>query len=158
MKKNFKINISNLLEYNIKEAFEYYETNDFTKLKYYSNTNDINAIDLTLQTRNINANILKGWIYHKYNTLVNIIGYISNIKMIENFITFDLNFLNTNYGKEYYNIDNVGFNIILSRTYKQLDTSGACHGGAILRTYDNSIFIKYIIANNTNINKFIIIP
>ena len=58
MKKKIKLNISKFEIFHIKEAFEYFSTYDFTKLKFESNIKNVEEINLTLSLRNCNANKL----------------------------------------------------------------------------------------------------
>jgi len=155
MEKKYEINISDLCGLNVKEAFEYYETYDFTKLKYHSNINNKEQINITLEIRNNNKQ--KGYVFYKCHEARNLVGYIQNIETNGNILTFNIVFFNTLYGKEYFKNKDVGFNITFAKNKKVLSTAGARHDGATLTTDENSIFIIYFLINKTGINKLTVI-
>jgi hypothetical protein len=152
MKKTHKINISDLKEFNVKEAFEYFETYDFEKLKYTSDTNNKELINNTLSIRNVNKYNIKGFIFYKTNSIQNVVGYIENVKLIKNDLIFDLIYLKTIFGLKFFNKKNICFDIMFSNSILELNTSGSYVYGATLKTDSKSLRIVSFLISNKKTN------
>ena len=158
MKKTHEIDITDFKKFHIKEAFDYFVTFDFEKLKYTSNTNDINLINNTLILKNVNKYKFRGFVFSDNNDIKNIVGYIENINQLNNKLIFDIVYLKTKYGLKYFNEKNVSFDITLHNKIIELNTSGSYINGATLRTDISSLLIKKFLINLKDSNNIIIKP
>lgn len=150
MKKTHKINISDFKDFHVKEAFDYFETFDFEKLKYISNTNDERLINNTLDIRNVNKYKLRGYIFENIDN--GIVGYIENVKQIKDTLIFDLIYMKTPCGLKFFKKKRAGFDIIFSDTKMELNTAGSYVDGATLKTDNKSLRIVYFFINDKESN------
>jgi hypothetical protein len=95
---------------------------------------------------------MKGYVSESEG-ISNIVGYIENVQVEGDILSFDLNYMKTIKGKKYIECESVGFDITFTDRTLKLTTDGSYVPGALLETDDKSVHIIKFLISNTGKNK-----